>query len=790
MHFFEFWTIIDYALYVIKLSMKKLFVQLWQWILKRKKKLIYGALALFIGQICFFNLWWIGVENIVYAADETTQENNIQRTLTDIKEKSDLFHKLVYLFMYPVLFIAWKLVDNSLVYWEAFGFDTVLWELWVIVRNIANFGLGFIFIFKIFQFLINEKKAGKIKDILISTLIAWVGIQASWFIMAAFIDISTIVAYGVWWLPLSVLKTDVKNSADEQKYKDSLEYNPYILWSALYVDVNDIDSYSMYLTNGTSSWDPKFISQCETFVCSYTVPVFDGTDFKNVEKPDEELILWPKMVYYYDGVKNEYYPTEKNKCHLNWHVYYFNGLYELLEWPAISNKSLSEQERKDAQNTYALSMATSLTFLKLDKLIDEDIKKWSILQIWDAHAWKVWSQELIQYWKDQKMGLDVNNKWIGEEWELPRLSAVSTTGGYVWVFSSLYSSLMYAGMDLGFKTHWLYEELLSSFLSLWHMLAISIPLIVMLVVFMVRIGILWMAIVLSPLIILLKAFGFDKSKFMKEWILTYLSVENLVPIIFSPAIICFAVSMSTVLVRIINNLNWNKGGANDDLSSFLWWLIKLDISGISVGIWKIVCSVICIAITWFLVWTAVKSSVPKGSGLWQRLEKLQKDTEGLLWSIPIVPVPWKDTMLWVNTVFGWRGQEWIISRMWNDIKSKYDWKNNEAVRNLINPTSEEEASKRANEYRVKTYINWLVGLSVIPEDWQTKYSVDTVDSKNNTITTTFANLDAWEQKNVIEKINDIKDVNKRIAFGQCEEITIDGKKYKFNSSSNKFESDG
>ena len=49
--------------------MKKFFMQLWQRILKYKKKLIYGALALFIGQICFFWLWWIGVQNEV-CADE------------------------------------------------------------------------------------------------------------------------------------------------------------------------------------------------------------------------------------------------------------------------------------------------------------------------------------------------------------------------------------------------------------------------------------------------------------------------------------------------------------------------------------------------------------------------------------------------------------------------------------------------------------------------------------------------------------------------------------------------
>ena len=473
MHFFEFWAIISYVLYVIKTSMKRLFVQLWQWILKHKKRLIYGALVLFIGQFCFLNLWWIGAENVVYAADETkTQNSSIQETLTDIKDWSELFHKLVYIFMYPILFVAWKLIDNSLVYGEAFKFDVVLWQLWVIVRNIANFGLGFIFIFKIFQFLIKWQKWDDIKKLIISTLIAWVWIQASWFIMAALIDVSTIVTYGVWWLPLSVLKTDVEN--------ESLEYNPYVLWTALYVDVNDVDSYAMYLTNGTTSWDSKFISQCETFAYSYRSFLLDWDEFKDVKEPAEELILCPQMVYYYDGINNRYYPTENNKCHLNGDVYYFKDLYGTLEWPTISDKSLSEEEWKDAQNVYKTSIDISLIALEDDYwvIVPASIKEWSILQIWDAHAWKVWNSDWwVQYWKDEKVGLDVYNWWIWKEWELPRLSEVSTTGGYVWVFSSLYSSLMYAWMDLNFTATsdgWLYVKLLNSFLSLWHMLAISI----------------------------------------------------------------------------------------------------------------------------------------------------------------------------------------------------------------------------------------------------------------------------------------------------------------------------
>jgi hypothetical protein len=60
-----------------------------------------------------------------------------------------------------------------------------------------------------------------------------------------------------------------------------------------------------------------------------------------------------------------------------------------------------------------------------------------------------------------------------------------------------------------------------------------------------------MAIALLPFVILLKAFDLEKNVF-KDKPLEYLKIENLIPIIFAPAIICFAVSISTVLVTIVS----------------------------------------------------------------------------------------------------------------------------------------------------------------------------------------------------------------------------------------------
>ncbi len=88
------------------------------------------------------------------------------------------------------------------------------------------------------------------------------------------------------------------------------------------------------------------------------------------------------------------------------------------------------------------------------------------------------------------------------------------------------------------------------------MLAIALPLMAMCVVFLIRIAILWMAIVLAPFIVLLTAFDLWGSNTLKSMkVLEYFDPKNLLWIIFSPAVMCFAISMSTVLVRVIDTLN-------------------------------------------------------------------------------------------------------------------------------------------------------------------------------------------------------------------------------------------
>ena len=139
------------------------------------------------------------------AVDATAAERNFARFL-------ELILKVIYMFMRPLLAIAGASMDNSLIYGEVFRLDVSLWQFWQITRNFANFALGFFFIAGLlFAVLgIKQEKFGP-KKLLPKLLLGAVLIQASRWMVAALIDLSTVGTYTVGALPLHV----AKNSPDD-----------------------------------------------------------------------------------------------------------------------------------------------------------------------------------------------------------------------------------------------------------------------------------------------------------------------------------------------------------------------------------------------------------------------------------------------------------------------------------------------------------------------------------------------------------------------------------------------
>ncbi len=164
----------------------------------RKKLLGYLAViwlwfAAFVPSTMMWNTVYAqGTEN---TAPKTT---SVEEWRQEFRDFIDLWLKLIYVVLRPMLFLAGIAMDNSMVYWSVFHMDAPLWTFWNMTKNFANFMLGFIVLFSILKWIFSSFWKDKGNDarspmtIIKNTLIAGVLIQASWFLTAALIDISTV----------------------------------------------------------------------------------------------------------------------------------------------------------------------------------------------------------------------------------------------------------------------------------------------------------------------------------------------------------------------------------------------------------------------------------------------------------------------------------------------------------------------------------------------------------------------------------------------------------------------
>ncbi len=115
--------------------------------------------------------------------------------------------------------LAGIFLTNNWVYGETLWLDALMWKFWNVVKNIANFWLWFYFVYKVFEKIIKREIEKDFKNILLRLLIAWVGIQASWFLVAAIIDISTVTLTAVGSFPAQVISN---SQYMEKTYKQNL----------------------------------------------------------------------------------------------------------------------------------------------------------------------------------------------------------------------------------------------------------------------------------------------------------------------------------------------------------------------------------------------------------------------------------------------------------------------------------------------------------------------------------------------------------------------------------------
>ncbi len=174
----------------------------------------------------------------------------------------DLISSIWYLL--PI--IAWKLLTNDLLYWVSIWLDSLLWDIWNFSRSIANFLIGFLFIYFIFKFITTSNDASLIKTNLPKIAFWSIIINSSWFIIAVLIDISTIFIAWFWSLPLSFYWSNEWNIGSKTKIAiptninfDSTKcdesnnscfnwkYSVYATWDNN-MTLNDFQTYQAYIS--------------------------------------------------------------------------------------------------------------------------------------------------------------------------------------------------------------------------------------------------------------------------------------------------------------------------------------------------------------------------------------------------------------------------------------------------------------------------------------------------------------------------------------------------------------
>ena len=155
-----------------------------------------------VGLICI--VWFFFILP-TYAATTTADSDVLIAT----KKILQTFLSLCSRWWIILAILAGKLMTNDFVYGAFMHMDIYLWKIRNIMKNFANFALAGLVLVSIVKGLVG-KEALNVKKIITNTLVAAILIQASWFLMWAVIDISTIATAGIGAFPTAFLKNNTQ----------------------------------------------------------------------------------------------------------------------------------------------------------------------------------------------------------------------------------------------------------------------------------------------------------------------------------------------------------------------------------------------------------------------------------------------------------------------------------------------------------------------------------------------------------------------------------------------------
>ena len=591
---------------------------------------------------------------------------------------------LLYLITLPVLVIAGKAMDNSMIYWEFINLDKPLYMLWNLSRTFANFAIGWVILRKVVEYIFNFNEKNS-PEFLKKLIIKWVAIvlwiNFSWFILWALIDLSTIATYSLWAMPLSILKETNNKDMPILAVWSYFDYQSETSKSEQW-EWNYIKPHTYY------QWGNIYIPRC------------------NEEwKLTKGLITWP-----------EYFPTIPKKENINFNLFWDGNQYCALNTQTLADiTELEKRKIKNLKTTDGITVSknkdknelmvniinhiSSSTWdcwdfnysgnIYIESQNNDAIKTISIAKselVWLANSlvigdWQINTKKYCNNTIEIKRNAYKENErltWFlvwwwtsysAENW-LTMNTLINKSKWMVWPFITLYMSLLdfsnlsiqdTEGQTAATTLNWVTEFLLKSAISI----ALFIPLVALAITLIVRIVILRWIIAFIPLGIVLYGLK-DEIKIWWDGMKTpsrlwweELNAWNVLWLIFAPVLPVFTISISIIILQTLQLAMKPSIESNNKTRDFLWIVVTPDPNNentscmnfwwlqttcmdkwtdVSSGSWFanflpwLFINIFAIWLMWMMVKVALSWS-KLTSKLWWDIMELWKNA---LWAIPLV----------------------------------------------------------------------------------------------------------------------------------------------------------
>lgn len=437
----------------------------------------------------------------------------------------NLILKIIYLLLWPLLVVAGIALDNTLVYASVFHLDAPLWKFRNMMKNFANFALWFMVLFAIIKNLFMAKDEKWPIDIIKKTLIAGVLIQASRFLMAALIDVSTIATYAVGWLPLSVLK-----NTDIGKQK--------ILTVNSEINLNKFNALSKksegFKVRYSTQYNGKTIkiSPCKvekSFIVGRELSDPEYINFKNFE--------WTPYSWY------EVCVLFGNQLVMRKESAFMSGTNSLI-----------------AQHTVPPVTGDYTTPGWYEKLMTTFLN----MTGWHLTGWVTGTLVSLNWWSNQT-GFTQWKNFFDQSTSITISDLINKSKWFVGPLVTMYSSLLNFAQLTDTSVTSISETSGIFLIKTWVAIALFFPLLALAVVLIARVALLWLYIVWSPFLVIKKVFSDFIPKDALGSLGKHLDINNVFKLIFAPVVTVAALSISLIFMTAL--INGFKSGDNQQISS-------------------------------------------------------------------------------------------------------------------------------------------------------------------------------------------------------------------------------